>query len=143
MTNRRKYELKERALRQRQTRERIIQTVVALHEEVGPARTTVVEIARRAGVSRPTVYEHFPDEGSLIRACAGYWLAANVPPDPAEWAGIADPKQRLRVALRQLYDYYRSRARMLTHVLRDAAFIPSLSEAVEGSLGNYRETAVE
>ncbi|MBA2357350.1 MAG: TetR family transcriptional regulator, partial [Actinobacteria bacterium] len=31
----------------------------ALHEEVGPARTTIAEIARRAGVQRLTVYKNF------------------------------------------------------------------------------------
>src|SRR5712691_328249 len=89
MANRRRYELKQRARRQEQTRKRIIEAVTELHEEVGPARTTVVEIADRAGVSRPTVYDHFPDEGSLIHACAGHWLAANPLPDPAAWARIA------------------------------------------------------
>ncbi|WP_438943999.1 TetR/AcrR family transcriptional regulator [Nocardia blacklockiae] len=35
-------------------------------EEFGVRRTTLTEVARRAGVSRPTVYRRWPDTGSLI-----------------------------------------------------------------------------
>ena len=48
----RKYELKARAEKQAATRRRIVEATSALHEEVAPARTTVAEIARRAGVQR-------------------------------------------------------------------------------------------
>ncbi|MEV0357707.1 helix-turn-helix domain-containing protein [Nocardia sp. NPDC050697] len=34
--------------------------------EFGVRRTTLTEVARRAGVSRPTVYRRWPDTGSLI-----------------------------------------------------------------------------
>ena len=71
---RRKYELKARAAAQRQTRERIVHATMELHREVGPARTTVAEIARRAGVQRLTVYNHFPDEAELFGACQARWL---------------------------------------------------------------------
>src|SRR4029077_2653360 len=125
------YQLKERARQQAETRLRIIEAVVALHEEVGPARTTVVEIADRAHVSRPTVYSHFPDDRSLMTACSGHWLLANPPPDTAACKKIDDPLTRLRAALEQLYAYYAPRERMLSNVLRDAALLPSLAEALE------------
>ncbi|MGN2640898.1 TetR/AcrR family transcriptional regulator [Nocardia takedensis] len=35
-------------------------------EEFGVRRTTLTEVARRAGVSRPTVYRRWPDTGALI-----------------------------------------------------------------------------
>jgi AcrR family transcriptional regulator len=35
-------------------------------EEFGVRRTTLTEVARRAGVSRPTVYRRWPDTGSLV-----------------------------------------------------------------------------
>src|SRR3954470_17496284 len=66
---RRPYRLKERARRQEQTRRRIAAATAALHEEVGPARTTTSEVARRAGVQRPTVYSNFPRERDLFAAC--------------------------------------------------------------------------
>ena len=34
--------------------------------DFGVRRTTLTEVARRAGVSRPTVYRRWPDTGSLI-----------------------------------------------------------------------------
>ena len=137
----RSYRQTRRAQRQAETRRRIIETVVALHEEVGPARTTIVAVAARAQVSRPTVYSHFPDERSLITACASHWSAANAPPDLANWAQIADPGKRLRVALGELYAYYLPRERMLANVLRDAALMPSVAEAAHDTFGPYLEEA--
>ncbi len=139
----REYQLKQRAQNQAETRRRIIEAVVALHEEVGPARTTVVAIADRAQVSRPTVYNHFPDEHSLITACSKHWSLANPRPDTAAWKQIANPRTRLRAALEQLYAYYAPRERMLSNVLRDSALIPSLSEALQHTIGPYSQAAVE
>ncbi|TML60150.1 MAG: TetR/AcrR family transcriptional regulator [Actinobacteria bacterium] len=140
---RRGYRLKERAQQQAETRRRIVEAVVALHEEVGPARTTVVEIADRAQVSRPTVYTHFPDERLLMTACSQHWLLANPRPDTAAWKQIADPRTRVRVALEQLYSYYAPRERMLSNVLRDSELIPSLSEALQNTIGSYLQGAAE
>jgi AcrR family transcriptional regulator len=139
----REYRLQERAQRQAETRRRIIEAVVALHEEVGPARTTVVEIADRAQVSRPTVYSHFPDERSLITACSRHWSLLNPRPDTAAWKEIADPRTRLRTALEQLYAYYAPRERMLSNVIRDSELIPSLSEALQRTMGPYSQAAAE
>jgi AcrR family transcriptional regulator len=141
--NQREYQLKERARQQAETRRRIIEAVVALHEEVGPARTTVVEIADRAQVSRPTVYSHFPDERSLITACSQHWSLANPRPDPAAWKQIANPRTRLRTALEQLYAYYAPRERMLSNVIRDSELIPSVSEALQHMVGTYLQDAAE
>ena len=139
----RQYRLQERAEQQADTRRRIIEAVVALHEEVGPARTTVVEIADRAQVSRPTVYSHFPDERSLISACSKHWSLANPRPETAAWKEIADPQTRLRTALEQLYAYYAPRERMLSNVIRDSELIPSLSEALQHTMGLYTQAAAE
>src|SRR5207253_1745242 len=87
-TETRKYSLKARAERQAETRRRIVVATAALHTEVGPAQTTVAEIARRAGVQRLTVYNNFPDERELFMACGAHWLGENPPPDPAAALGI-------------------------------------------------------
>ena len=60
-----KYELKKRAERQEETRLRIARATLELHEILGPALTTRSAIAQRAGVTRPTVYSHFPDDLTL------------------------------------------------------------------------------
>ena len=114
-----KYELKKRAEREQETRLRIIRATVELHETVGPALTTRSAIAERAGVSRPTVYSHFPDELSLGKACSALGLSENPLPDPGMWEQIADPEKRLREALSELYDYFRRREGLLANILRD------------------------
>src|SRR5262249_25116750 len=54
-------QLKRRAERMAETRERIARAAYELHATIGPARTTISAIAARAGVQRHTVYQHFPD----------------------------------------------------------------------------------
>ncbi len=78
----RRYELKRRAERKEETRRRIVEAAVALHQSVGMARTTITEIAQRAGVGRLTVYRHFPDELALGLACSGRYWERNPLPDP-------------------------------------------------------------
>jgi AcrR family transcriptional regulator len=130
---RRRYELKERARRQAETRQRIVDATEALHREVGPARTTVAEVARRAGVGRVTVYQHFPDDLALIGACSSQFIQRHPPPHPAAWAAIHEPDERLRAALRETYAYYRANAAMLGNVRRDAALVPALAEVLANS----------
>src|SRR3954451_16864888 len=102
-TQKRRYELKARAEAQQATRSRIASAASSLHEEVGVARTTVADIARRAGVQRLTVYNHFPDLQALLPACTAHWLAEHPQPDLAPAFELADPQQRLRAALTELY----------------------------------------
>ena len=121
----RKYELKARAERQAATRRRIVEATSALHEEVGPARTTVAEIARRAGVQRLTVYTHFPNETELFDACGQHWMERNAPPDPSAALAIADPDERLRAVLGPLYRWYRKNARTIENLQRDRLVMPA------------------
>jgi AcrR family transcriptional regulator len=127
----RKYELKRRAESQEETRRRIVEATVALHADVGPARSTISAIAERAGVQRLTVYRHFPDERSLLGACSEHWLAADPPPDVRAWAAIDDVDERCRVALTELYGWYRREEAMLTNVDRDAPTWPALAEIAD------------
>src|ERR687886_2593455 len=99
----RKYQQKRRAEQQAETRRRIVEAMVALHGEVGPARTTIKAIAERAGVERLTVYRHFADEGEIFAACSAHFQTEMPPPDPAAWAGVTDPAERLRAALLAFY----------------------------------------
>lgn len=127
----RKYELKERARRQARTRQRIAEAAVELHRTVGPARTTVKEVAKRAGVHRATVYEHFPDELALFRACSAHWDAIHPPPDIEAWSRITEPTKRLRTALSELYAYYGDAGEVLERVLSDARSMPALARYLD------------
>lgn len=129
---RRKYALKQRAEQQEQTRDRIIQAMIALHEELGPRNTTISAIAERAGVQRLTVYRHFPDERSLLSACSSQWISLYPPPDTSQWAEVEDPGSRCQVALLELYRYYRRTQRMWTKVYRDLNDVPALQEVMQG-----------
>lgn len=124
----RKYTLRKRAEAQAETRGRIVEAAVALHGTLGPAHTSVSAIAKRAGVQRATVYDHFPDEPSLLQACAGHFFSRHPPPGPADWDGIAAPVDRLRAALTDVYAYHRSVESMMTPVHRDAAVKPMVWE---------------
>lgn len=133
-TQKRPYELKARAERQRKTRRRIVETTVALHREVGPARTTIAEIARRAGVQRLTVYNHFPDDAELFAACQAHFLAQHPPPDLGAALGLQDPRARAQAVLRALYDSYREREPVTAKVLRDRAALPALDRLLERTM---------
>ena len=50
-----------------QTREKILLSALALFSERGIARTSLNEVAYRAGVTRVTVYRHFEDKKGLVR----------------------------------------------------------------------------
>ena len=115
----RKYELKQRALSQAETRQRIVDATVDLHRELGPLRTTISAIAERAGVQRLTVYRHFPDDRALFGACSSQWRAAHPMPDPLAWAGLEDPSERLEAALAEIYAWFASTEEMTANVLRD------------------------
>jgi AcrR family transcriptional regulator len=123
----RKYQQKRRAEQHAGTRQRIVEAMVELHREVGPARTTISAIAERAGVERLTVYRHFPDERSMFEACTSHYATQVPGPDPSAWVGIEDPAERLGAALLSFYDYYRRSEDVLTHAVRDRPQLPALA----------------
>ena len=45
-----KYELRARAVRMDQTRQRIVEATMQLHQTIGPARTSISAVAEAAGV---------------------------------------------------------------------------------------------
>ncbi len=132
-TETRKYELKARAERQEETRRRIVEATAELHGEVGPARTTVAEIARRAGVQRVTVYKHFPNEPELFAACSAHWLAGHPLPSLEDALAHSDPAEGLRIVLVRLYGWYRETASMVEKVQRDRLLLPALDRQVSGT----------
>jgi len=122
----RPYRMKRRAELEEQTRVRITESAVALHEAVGPAQTSISAIAERAGVRRSTVYRHFPDEEALFNACSSYWRALNPAPDPRTWASIEDVDARTRAALDAMYSFYAGTEAMYTSLFRDEELVPAV-----------------
>ena len=57
------------------TRERILQAAMALFSQRGFEHTTVTQIAKRAGVSRASIFWHFGDKATLFgEACAQFFM---------------------------------------------------------------------
>jgi AcrR family transcriptional regulator len=132
-THKRIYRLKARADRQRQTRERIVAATAALHEKVGPARTTIADIARAAGVQRLTVYNTFPRLRDLFGACQVHFLTSRPPPNLEPGVSRKDPLVRLEEALTDFYSWYRENESMERHVNRDRHLVPELDSLLRVS----------
>lgn len=124
----RTYTLKRRAEQQSETRQRIVDAAVALHGEIGPARSSLSQVAERAGVQRNTLYAHFPDERSLLLACSGQTLARDPLPDAHGLRALPDSEARLRSGLSALYGWYARNAAIAGCVLRDAQVSPLVQE---------------
>jgi AcrR family transcriptional regulator len=118
--------MRARAQSQQATRARIAAAAASLHREVGIANTTVADIARRAGVQRLTVYNHFPDLSALLPACTAHWMSEQPPPDLEHALALGEPEERLRTALTALYGWYRETAPMQQRVFGERGTIPEL-----------------
>lgn len=129
-----RYRLKARADAMDRTRERITEAAIELHGTVGPAATTLSAVAKRAGVTRATLYRHFSTEADLFAACSGEWLSRHPRPNMEAWIAIDDPIERLRHALGELYAYYRQTEQMVGNLLRD---LPALPTQIAANLASY------
>ncbi|WP_328761269.1 MULTISPECIES: TetR family transcriptional regulator [unclassified Streptomyces] len=139
-TKSRGYEMRKRAEDVGRTRQRIIEAAVHLHGTAGPASTSIAAIAERAGVTRLTVYRHFPDEAALFEACSGHWLSRQRLPRPEGWGANEDPRERLTVGLADIYRFYRAGEQMLALVIRDQHVVPEPTrEAREEMTRKYVE----
>lgn len=136
--------MRKRAAQVDGTRQRIVDATVHLHGTVGPAATTIAGIAERAGVTRLTVYRHFPHDEALFAACSTHWLSLQTLPDPDTWARIDDPVERLRTGLADLYRFYRAGEAMLRGVHRDFEALPEEQRvAIESDNRRYREVLLK
>ena len=124
--DKRKYTKTKRAEQQEQTRERILEAVIALHEELGPANTSIKAVAERAGVQRLTVYRYFPDDDSLFQACTSRWLQLNPPPNVADWAKIQKADEQTYAVLLAFFRYYRQTESMWKGAYCDVEEIEAL-----------------
>src|SRR4051812_45323823 len=90
----RKYELKKRAEEMAETHLRITEAAIELHGSVGPSRTTLTAVAKRAGGEPRPLYRHFPTEADLFAACSTQYFTANPWPELGNWRAIRDPHER-------------------------------------------------
>jgi AcrR family transcriptional regulator len=128
----RRYRKKRRAELEEETRRRITESAIELHGTLGPSRTSMSAIAELAGVRRSTLYRHFPDETAVFVACSAHWISENPPPDLTRWAEIADPNERLRAALSEVYALYGRTERMYANLHRDEEMVPAVKSQFAG-----------
>ncbi|MET9500636.1 TetR family transcriptional regulator [Streptomyces sp. NPDC006622] len=93
------------------TAERILEATEEVLRRHGPAKATVVDVARALGVSHGSVYRHFRTKAALREAVTKRWLDRT----SESLAGIAadqgrDPAARLRDWLATLFEAKRRKA---------------------------------
>lgn len=92
------------------TSEQILAAAEDVIRRYGPAKATVVDVARALGVSHGSVYRHFASKASLRDAVTERWLARFADPLAAVAAEDGPAPERLRRWLDQLIIAKRRRA---------------------------------
>lgn len=139
----RRYQLKKRAERMAETRQRIVDAAVALHTTLGPAATTVSAIAEEAGVQRHTFYAHFPTMKDLFHACSSHWIELYPQPDLDVALAGESPAGRLRSVLIALYGWYEEVEEHLLLFERDAHVFPEWNDEAEADRMRLRDALAD
>jgi AcrR family transcriptional regulator/DNA-binding transcriptional ArsR family regulator len=117
------------------TRERIVESTLALHSELGIQATTWPQIATRAGVPVETVEAHFPTLDDLIMGCGQHVLGSLRLPPPEHAAeifgGAASEHERVRQLVDTIFGAYERGGAALEGVRQERAQLPLLDEALE------------
>lgn len=120
----RPYRLNHRAKTREETRRKIVEAAIKLHQAKGIASTSMRDVAEQAGVGTVTVYRHFPDDTALVGACSGTYFQRHPLPDPNGWRRVADPRGRLRLGLSETYAYHRRTEPMIARVIDEVRDSP-------------------
>ena len=126
MVKRRPYRLGKRAEAATATRRRILEATLTLHDEQGITRTSVRDVAGRAGVSPATVLNHFPRMGDLIQACGQ--LSDDLFPMPTEavLVGAQDRTERVRLMAGALFTWWEQMGSGWEHLQVDRRTLPDV-----------------
>ncbi|MDN0201066.1 TetR family transcriptional regulator [Streptomyces sp. S.PNR 29] len=92
------------------TAERILEATEEVLRRHGPAKATVVDVARALGVSHGSVYRHFRTKAALREAVTKRWLDRTSEALSGIVAENRDPEARLRDWLTTLFDAKRRKA---------------------------------
>jgi AcrR family transcriptional regulator len=118
------------------TRQRITEAAVRLHTTVGPSAASISAVAEEAGVTRLTLYRHFPSKDALFGACMSHWRAVHPLPDPEAWRAIAPFEARVHAALGDLYRWFGENGDDLYPIYRDAAYTPQSNQRAREANNN-------
>jgi AcrR family transcriptional regulator len=92
------------------TAERILEATEEVLRRHGPAKATVVDVARALGVSHGSVYRHFRTKAALREAVTKRWLDRTCATLAGITAGDREPGDRLRDWLAALFAAKRRKA---------------------------------
>src|ERR1700758_2028310 len=92
------------------TRDRIVSAAEDVLRRFGPAKATVVDVARALGVSHAAVYRHVATKAELRDLVVGRWAETTMPPLRAIAAKPGPAPQRLRLLFDALIADKRRRA---------------------------------
>ncbi|MEU5311861.1 TetR family transcriptional regulator [Streptomyces sp. NPDC021562] len=92
------------------TAERILEATEEVLRRHGPAKATVVDVARALGVSHGSVYRHFRTKAALRAAVTKRWLDRTSAALSGILAEDRAPEDRLRAWLRALFEAKRRKA---------------------------------
>ncbi|EFH85563.1 TetR family transcriptional regulator [Ktedonobacter racemifer] len=92
------------------TRERILNVAEEVLRRYGPAKTTVIDVARALNVSHGSVYRHFPSKAALRDAVTERWLVEVSAPLQAVVTEDTPAPERLRRWLKLLISTKHRRA---------------------------------
>jgi AcrR family transcriptional regulator len=130
----RRYRMEGRRAAVEATRHRIVAAAAVLHAERGVLTTGWDEIASAAGVSRATVYHHFPSLEALIPACAqlAFDLIEIPTPEMAgrKFAELPGPGERLAAFVHESCRCYAAGAGWLRAAYRERALVPPMEAAL-------------
>src|SRR6516162_4792628 len=92
------------------TRDRIVSAAENVLRRFGPAKATVVDVARALGVSHAAVYRHVATKAELRDLVVGRWVEETMPPLREIAAGRTSASHRLRRLIDTLIAVKRRRA---------------------------------
>jgi AcrR family transcriptional regulator len=138
----RPYRLGQREESVRQTRETILEATADLLTAVGLRGVTIEAVARNAGVSRVTVYDHFQHKAGLLEGLA-WWTFAQLDIDRVRRARL---QEDVRAAL---VDFVQENARFFDAagprgraILKTASTDPDASAVLQTTYFDARRAAI-
>lgn len=146
----RRYDMSKRRAAVAETKRRIAEATMELHNSQGPLATSWEQIAERADVSPATVYRHFPSYEELLPACGELSFEKLALPTEGDLSALLadeeDPRERLRILVDELYAMYERAGSVIWAVRRDRSELAQLQDAhelIEGRIGALIALALE
>ncbi len=130
----RKYSMENRTASIQETRRRIVQATLELHNEKGLLATSMQDIAARADVALGTVYRHFPSLNDLVPACGALIWQQNPMPTRDVFKGTESGETKVGALVRALFQHYAAVERQLETGFSERAQLPVLADFLEGFL---------